>query len=97
MVGSRLFVHGGHDGSRCFDDFHVLDTETLEWTEVIVSGNIPTARACHTLSKVNDKIFLFGGNDGRRCFNEIYIFDLDTLSWIQPEVSGTIPQVSKLD
>lgn len=64
----------------------------IEWFSLFQS---PSPRACHTLSRVNDKLYLFGGYDGQKCFNDIDVFDLDTFSWIQPKVSGTEPQVRR--
>lgn len=91
VVGSRLFIHGGHDGNRWLADMYVLDTERWEWSIPEVAGTPPSPRACHTTSMVGRKVFLFGGYDGTRCFNDLDVLDIDTMTWIQPRVLGTLP------
>ena len=96
VAASEVYIHGGHDGSQWLADFHILDAASVInsnytgalWRAPQVSGQKPSARACHTLSRVRQKLFLFGGYDGHRCFNDIEILDLETLAWIQPKVSG---------
>ncbi|OEH79529.1 kelch repeat protein [Cyclospora cayetanensis] len=99
VAGTEVYIHGGHDGSQWLADFHILDAAAVinsgfkvaRWKAPQVSGQKPSARACHTLSRVRQKLFLFGGYDGHRCFNDIEILDLETLAWIQPKVSGEKP------
>ena len=94
VVGTRLYVHGGHDGVKWLADLHVLDTERLEWSSPQPAGVLPSARACHSATPLPAvrKVVMFGGYDGARCFNDLDVLDLDTLTWIQPRVSGTLPQ-----
>jgi len=91
VVGARIFVHGGHDGTQWLDDLHVLNTDTLTWYSPTVSGTPPSARACHTLSRVGGKLYMFGGYDGERCFSTIEVLDIETMTWIKPAISGAIP------
>ncbi|EPT31033.1 kelch repeat protein, putative [Toxoplasma gondii ME49] len=99
-VGDRIFVHGGHDGTQWLADLHVLDTTPahmgrhrgLSWSSPPVSGRRPSARACHSFTRVNEKLYMFGGYDGANCFQDIDILDLDTMAWIQPAVTGEKPQ-----
>ncbi len=46
MVGNRLFLFGGHSGNKHLRDLHILDTETMTWTQV---GCSPSATACPCL------------------------------------------------
>ena len=103
MHGDKIYFHGGHDGNSWLDDLYVLNTSSLVWSKPKVSGQVsftfnlliffqkPSARACHTMSRVGRKLYMFGGYDGEKCFNDIDILDLDTMTWISPPVSGTIP------
>lgn len=99
VAGSEVYIHGGHDGSQWLADFYILDAAAVinnnftgaSWRAPQVSGQKPSARACHTLSRVRQKLFLFGGYDGHHCFNDIEVLDLETLAWIQPKVSGEKP------
>ena len=76
VIGSHLFIHGGHDGGSWRDDLHMLDVETREWSTPIVSGSPPSSRACHTASRIGRKIYMFGGHDGAMCFNDVDVLDL---------------------
>ncbi|CAD8053578.1 unnamed protein product [Paramecium primaurelia] len=92
---TKLYVHGGHNGNTWLDDLYYLETQgqhgQASWYKVHPQGQIPTARACHSLNIVQKKLYLFGGYDGQECFNEIEIYDIQENRWIQPIVSGTIP------
>lgn len=37
VIGEKLIVFGGHNGSRMLNDLHVLDTSCMTWTQVIHS------------------------------------------------------------
>lgn len=94
VVGLRLFVHGGYDGSEWWDDLHVLDTQSSKWSELLGAGRLPSPRCCHTLNRVEDKLYLFGGFDGEKRVNTIDVLDIATQSWIQPKISGAVPEVT---
>lgn len=106
VLDNKLFVHGGHDGSKWLSDMYILTcdsscqedsvesrpfSETLSWSRAQTSGVHPSARACHTMSRVGRKIYLFGGYNGSVCYSAIEILDLDTMTWIQPTVTGNVP------
>jgi len=38
-VGSKLLIFGGGDGNQYLNDLHILDTETMAWTQAYVAGN----------------------------------------------------------
>jgi leucine-zipper-like transcriptional regulator 1 len=98
VVGSKLFVHGGHDGSDWLSDMYVLEvgtdaeSSTWRWTRPSLSGSAPSARACHCIVVHGRKAFCFGGYDGARCFNDMDELDLDTLTWSRLKVLGDPPQ-----
>lgn len=58
----RLYLFGGCDEKRSFNNMHVLDiTGSLTWTEVACE-NLPAERYGHSLHALNDNSFLmFGG------------------------------------
>jgi hypothetical protein len=95
--GSRLYIHGGHDGRRWLADFWCLDTESLTWTVPEVSGLIPSARACHTITLAGTgkgKAYLFGGYDGSKCFSDLDVLDLETM--VRAAEGGCVPAVWRL-
>jgi N-acetylneuraminic acid mutarotase len=106
VCDNKLFFHGGHDGSKWLSDMFILSCnsscqedsvesrsfgDSLSWSRAQTSGIHPSARACHTLSRVGRKIFLFGGYNGSVCYSAIEVLDLDTMTWIQPQVTGSVP------
>ena len=98
QVGTKLYIHGGHDGSKWLADMHILTLVSAlnraEWSQPMLSGAPPSARACHTTTRMGRKLYMFGGYDGTKCFNDVDVLDLETMTWIQPRVSGRLPQVS---
>lgn len=99
-VGDKIFVHGGHDGTQWLSDLHILDTTPahvgkytgLVWTSPQFTGWKPCPRACHSLTRVNEKLYLYGGFDGHECFQDLDILDLETMAWIRPAISGKKPK-----
>lgn len=37
-VGAKLLIFGGGDGNQYLNDLHILDTETMAWTQAYVAG-----------------------------------------------------------
>jgi N-acetylneuraminic acid mutarotase len=33
VVGTKLFLFGGHSGNKHLRDLHILDTETMTWSQ----------------------------------------------------------------
>lgn len=64
VVGTKLFLFGGHSGNKHLKDLHLFDTETMTWSEPITYGNQPKGLRGHTASLIGSKIYLFGGYDG---------------------------------
>jgi hypothetical protein len=51
VYGSKLYVHGGHDGLKWLADLHCLDTldNKMEWTQPTVSGAFGIMPHCTTM------------------------------------------------
>ena len=87
-VGRKLYLFGGYDGSRCFNDMDVFDLDTLRWSQTSVSGSIPLARNAHSVTTIGRKLLLFGGHSGSKHLSDVYYFDTANLHWSQPKSSG---------
>lgn len=37
-VGRKLYMFGGYDGDKCFNDIDILDLDTMTWIKPTVSG-----------------------------------------------------------
>ncbi|PKA60539.1 Serine/threonine-protein phosphatase BSU1 [Apostasia shenzhenica] len=64
-IGNRKIVmHGGWDGKKWLSDVYVLDTISLEWTELSITGSAPLPRCGHTITVVEKRLLIFGGRGG---------------------------------
>jgi len=94
LVGSDIFVFGGHTGATMVGDLCVLNSESFEVASIKREPNTqPSRRAGHTATYLeeSDSIVFFGGGDGSTIFNDTHIFDLASASWRTPVVSGQPP------
>ncbi|KAK9122729.1 hypothetical protein Sjap_012331 [Stephania japonica] len=60
----KIVMYGGWDGKKWLSDVYVLDTISLEWTELAVSGSLPPPRCGHTVTMVEKRLLVFGGRGG---------------------------------
>uniref|UniRef100_A0A2P2KHG1 Uncharacterized protein n=1 Tax=Rhizophora mucronata TaxID=61149 RepID=A0A2P2KHG1_RHIMU len=64
-IGNRKIVmYGGWDGSKWLSDVYVLDTISLEWIELSISGTLPPPRCGHTATMVEKRLLIYGGRGG---------------------------------
>ncbi|KDP45008.1 hypothetical protein JCGZ_01508 [Jatropha curcas] len=64
-IGNRKIVmYGGWDGKKWLSDVYVLDTISLEWTELSVTGVLPPPRCGHTATMVERRLLVYGGRGG---------------------------------
>jgi hypothetical protein len=64
-IGNRKIVmYGGWDGKKWLSDVFVLDTISLEWLELPVSGSLPPPRCGHTATMVEKRLLVYGGRGG---------------------------------
>eukprot|EP01018_Ginkgo_biloba_P014162 Gb_08826 [translate_table: standard] len=81
VIGNRMFVFGGYDGTRHFSDLHALDLQTMEWKCITTQGESPTSRRHHSLISVGRQLILYGGYDGKKYLQDLYSLDTGTLLW----------------
>ncbi|KAK1309804.1 hypothetical protein QJS10_CPA08g01560 [Acorus calamus] len=64
-IGNRKIVmYGGWDGKKWLSDVYILDTISLEWTELSISGSLPSPRCGHSAIMVEKRLLVFGGRGG---------------------------------
>ncbi|KAK2976356.1 hypothetical protein RJ640_014187 [Escallonia rubra] len=64
-IGNRKIVmYGGWDGKRWLSDVYILDTISLEWMELPVSGALPPPRCGHTATMIEKRLLVYGGRGG---------------------------------
>ncbi|WZZ49200.1 hypothetical protein YC2023_049307 [Brassica napus] len=60
----KIVLCGGWDGKKWLSDVYVMDTMSLEWMELSVSGSLPPPRCGHTATMVEKRLLVFGGRGG---------------------------------
>ncbi|XP_015688232.1 rab9 effector protein with kelch motifs-like isoform X3 [Oryza brachyantha] len=96
LVGHRMMVFGGTNGSKKVNDLHVLDLRTKEWSKPACKGTPPSPRESHTVtlaSSSGDRLVVFGGSgEGEGNYlNDVHVLDVPTMTWSSPEVKGDAP------
>jgi len=90
-VGNKMFIYGGNrtesDEYMILEDLHVLDTETLTWSQPKCTGEAPGPRVAHKLMSVGRRLYLFGGGvwtpkrDWVEKTSKMHVLDTDTMHW----------------
>ncbi|GAB4836388.1 hypothetical protein Ancab_001299 [Ancistrocladus abbreviatus] len=91
-----LLIFGGCSHSTCFNDLHVLDLQTMEWSQPESRGDFASPRAAHSGIIVNGNWFIVGGGDNKTGARETLVLDLTKLVWsVVTRVNGRDPLASE--
>jgi hypothetical protein len=91
-----LIIFGGGSHATCFNDLHVLDLQTMEWSKPAQKGGIPSPRAGHAGVTVGENWFLVGGGDNKSGVSETVVLNMSTLVWsVVANVQGRVPLASE--
>lgn len=90
-----MLVVGGHDGAKHLNDFWQLNFETLEWSIVETTGQVPppSPRDSHTAVICNDAMYLFGGSTAN-ARNDLYSFSFETNQWSEVRPASSAGQAA---
>lgn len=90
-VGTKLFIFGGRDENRNFNDFYSYDTVNNEWkflTKLDEEGG-PEARTFHSMASDENNVYVFGGVSKGGVmktptrFRTIEAFNVNEEKWVQ--------------
>lgn len=81
QAGRHLLIFGGGSHSTCFNDLHVLDLDSMEWSQPEQNGIVPTPRAGHAGVTVGDSWYIIGGGDNKSGISETMVLDMSTFVW----------------
>ena len=56
--GKSIYVFGGMDRTKRYDDSYLISTDKFRWSQPEVSGSVPTPRAGHSATLVGDTLDL---------------------------------------
>ncbi|XP_010464067.1 PREDICTED: acyl-CoA-binding domain-containing protein 4 isoform X1 [Camelina sativa] len=91
-----LLIFGGGSHATCFDDLHVLDLQTMEWSRPSQQGDAPTPRAGHAGVTIGENWFIVGGGDNKSGASESVVLNMSTLAWsVVASVQGRVPLASE--
>jgi len=81
---SLCFCLSSNVPSQLYNDLHIFDTETLEWTRFQPTKLFPEARAGHTTNLVgNHTLVVFGGHCHKQKYsNSVFLFDIATMRFV---------------
>ncbi|KAI5648538.1 hypothetical protein M9H77_34543 [Catharanthus roseus] len=74
-----LLIFGGCSHSIFFNDLHVLDLETLEWSQPQIQGDLVTPRAGHAGGIIDENWYIVGGGDNRSGASETIVLNMSKL------------------
>ncbi|KAK7277946.1 hypothetical protein RJT34_22966 [Clitoria ternatea] len=95
-VDRYLLIFGGGSHATCYNDLHVLDLQTMEWSRPTQLGEIPSPRAGHAGVTVGENWFIVGGGDNKSGVSETVVLNMSTLTWsVVTSVQGRIPVASE--
>ncbi|KAF9676617.1 hypothetical protein SADUNF_Sadunf08G0021200 [Salix dunnii] len=76
-----LLIFGGCSHSIFFNDLHVLDLQTMEWSQPEVQGDLVTPRAGHSGVTIGENWYIVGGGDNKNGCPETLVLNMSKLSW----------------
>lgn len=84
-------MFGGLNNETVTSSLHVLDTDSLQWRELLVNGEGPCARHSHSMVACGSQLYTFGGYDGQEALGDLYRFDIQTSKWKKVKAAGRSP------
>ena len=85
LVGDKLYIIGGYGGVGfqrvMFNDVHVMDCNTFEFTKVATTGTAPDPRANHVTVLVHEQLMVLGGRSFTDVYDDMYVFNLEDAKW----------------
>jgi len=97
-IGKKLYLFGGGVWNETegwvhkFNDIHVLDTDTMNWTKPQCTGTVETSTFPISFA-VGRFLFVFGGGSKPlHCVtNDLYCLDTAIFQWSSPSCDGVKP------
>jgi len=91
-----LLIFGGGSHATCFNDLHVLDLQTMEWSRPKQQGLTPSPRAGHAGATIGENWYIVGGGNNKSGVSETLVLNMSTLTWsVVSTVEGRVPLASE--
>ncbi|XP_077497360.1 scruin like at the midline [Amblyomma americanum] len=100
--GASVYAFGGYNpdnagedpSSALFKELWRFNSYTKRWTNLLMTGNVPTELASHAALLHHDRMLVYGGTGvpfGERVSNRLYAFNLRTHHWDLVPTTGDVP------
>ncbi|CAA7033932.1 unnamed protein product [Microthlaspi erraticum] len=76
-----LLIFGGCSHSIFFSDLHILDLQTMEWSQPQVQGDDVTPRAGHAGITISENWYIVGGGDNSNGCLETFVLNMSKMVW----------------
>ncbi|KAL5569474.1 hypothetical protein UlMin_026049 [Ulmus minor] len=76
-----LLIFGGCSHASFFNDLHVLDLQSMEWSQPQTLGDLVTPRAGHAGITIDENWYIVGGGDNSNGCPETLVLDMSKLVW----------------
>ncbi|XP_027161185.1 acyl-CoA-binding domain-containing protein 4 [Coffea eugenioides] len=91
-----LLISGGCSHSVFFSDLHVLDLETMQWSQPQIHGDLMRPRAGHAGVTLDEDWYIVGGGDNRSGAPDTLLLDMSKLAVsVLTSVKGREPLASE--
>ncbi|KAL1542364.1 acyl-CoA-binding domain-containing protein 6-like [Salvia divinorum] len=91
-----LFIFGGCSHSVFYNDLHVLDLETMEWSTPQLQGDLVAPRAGHAGVAIDGNWYIVGGGDNKSGALETIVINMSKLAVsVVTSVKGRDPLASE--
>ncbi|KAL9224976.1 hypothetical protein vseg_000950 [Gypsophila vaccaria] len=93
----KIVMCGGWDGKKWLSDVYILDTISLEWTELSISGTVPPARCGHSATMVEKRLLVYGGRGSSGIMGDLWALkgiiseENEPPGWTQLKLPGQAP------
>lgn len=90
----RIYMFGGHDGTRQLNDFYSFDPKTETWAQINIIDFVPSPRDSHIGVTFGNSLYIFGGSTGATVSNsknDFYEFNFEEQKWYQVQCANTPP------
>ncbi|KAJ3672209.1 hypothetical protein LUZ60_006930 [Juncus effusus] len=76
-----LLIFGGSSQSTCFNDLHLLDLQSMEWSQPETQGAYVAPRGGHAGTKIDDNWYIVGGGDNKSGATETIVLNTSKFVW----------------
>lgn len=87
IVGSYVFIFGGHNGEEYTSDVLLLNLVSLQFEPRTIYGKPFSIRGNHATVLADSRIFLIGGFNGQTALDDVHILDLASYAYL-PQVTS---------